>query len=55
MKNRMRPIAAATPSGRKARPAIRSTAPVVFNVPMGKVSQETGTPALGMPGKIGLK
>ena len=38
-----------------ARPAARPTAPVVFNVPMGKVSQETGTPALVMPGKIGLK
>jgi hypothetical protein len=55
-KNRTRPMAAAVPtSGTPMRPSSSPTAPAVLRVPIGKVSHDSGTPALTMPGMMGLK
>src|SRR5215207_956207 len=55
-KNRTRPIAAAVPiSGTPMRPISTPSAPAVLRVPIGKVNHDCGTPALSMPGMIGLK
>src|SRR5215217_2201229 len=52
----MRPIAAAVPiSGTPMSPSSSPSAPAVLRVPIGKVSHDSGTPALSMPGIIGLK
>src|SRR5215213_3596302 len=55
-KNKTRPIAAAGPiSGTPMRPSSNPIAPVILRVPIGKVNHDSGTPALSMPGMIGLK
>src|SRR5215218_9154112 len=52
----MRPIAAAVPiSGTPMSPSSSPSAPAVLRVPIGKVSHDSGTPTLSMPGMIGLK
>src|SRR5918993_2686491 len=49
-------MAAAVPtSGRPRRPSSSPAAPAVLRVPIGKVSHDSGTPALAMPGRIGRK
>src|SRR5215203_6957417 len=55
-KNRTSPIAAAVPiSGTPMRPTSSPSAPAALSVPIGKVNHDSGTPALSMPGIIGLK
>jgi hypothetical protein len=55
-KNRTRPIAAAVPiSGPPMRPSSSPSAPAALRVPIGKVNHDSGTPALAMLGRIGLK
>src|SRR6266487_3864958 len=49
----MRPIAAAVPvRGTPRRPSSSPIAPAVLRVPIGKVSHDSGTPALAIPGRI---
>src|SRR5215467_11944831 len=49
-------MAAAVPiSGTPARPSSRPSAPATLRVPIGNVSHDSGTPALAMPGRIGLR
>src|SRR5579859_3361348 len=46
-------MAAAVPTtGTPTRPSSSPAAPAVLSVPMGKVSHDSGTPALSMPGTI---
>src|SRR5262245_35468400 len=56
-KNSTSPIAAAATSTGSwtSRPARSPAAPAVFRVPIGKDSQDSGTPAFTMPGRIGCQ